>query len=319
MRFGGFVPQGWRMDLVGVPVEQQWPTMRDVAHRLERSGFDSLWVYDHFHTVPEPTQEPTYECWTLMAALAAATETIRLGQMCTCNSYRNPAYMAKVASSVDVISGGRLEFAIGAGWYEHEYLAYGYEFPKASVRIRQLGEAVRIIKHMWRDDEAHFEGEHYTVTGAINQPKSLQDPHPPMWIAGGGERMTLRLVAEEADYCNVAGDVDTYVHKMHVLDKHCEAVGRDPATVGRTIHLESVVADAGDLGAAAARAAGQRGRNPEEWLSAGMTVAGTADQVIETLAGYRDAGCEYFVMYFPDAAWGDTIERFAAEVVPALS
>lgn len=319
MRFGGFVPQGWRMDLVGVPVAEQWPTMLDVGKRLERAGYDSLWVYDHFHTVPIPSQEATHECWTLMAALAASTERIRLGQMCTCNSYRNPSYMAKVATTVDVISGGRLEFAIGAGWYEHEYLAYGYEFPKASVRIRQLGEAVRIIKQMWTEDESTFEGEFYRVDGAINQPKSLQDPHPPLWIAGGGEKLTLRLVAEEADYCNVAGGIDDYTHKMRVLDQHCEDIGRDPATVGRTIHLESIVADASELDAVVERSSGQRGRTPEEWASGSMTVAGTSEQVIERLAAYREAGCEYFVMYFPDAHWGDTIERFAAEVIPALS
>ena len=181
------------MDLVGIPVTEHWPTMLRIGRKLEAAGYSSLWVYDHFHTVPEPTQEVTYEAWTLMAALAATTETIRIGQMCTCNSYRPPAYLAKMASSIDVISGGRLEFGIGAGWYEHEYLAYGYEFPKASVRIGQLREAVEIIKAMWTQPEATYEGRYYRVAGAINQPKSLQSPHPPMWIAGGDEKLTLRL------------------------------------------------------------------------------------------------------------------------------
>ncbi|MFH1105523.1 MAG: LLM class flavin-dependent oxidoreductase, partial [Actinomycetota bacterium] len=176
MKFGAFVPQGWRMDLVGVPVAEQWPAMLAAARKIEDLGYDSAWVYDHFHTIPHPTQEATYECWTLMAALAASTTKVRLGQMCTCNSYRNPAYMAKVASSVDVISGGRLEFAIGAGWYEHEYLAYGYEYPRDGVRLAQLDEAVQIIKKMWTEDEPIFEGKHYSVRGAINQPKPLQKP-----------------------------------------------------------------------------------------------------------------------------------------------
>jgi F420-dependent oxidoreductase-like protein len=319
MRFGGMVPQGWRMDLQGVPVEEQWPVMLDAAERMERAGYESVWVYDHFHTVPLPTQEPVYEAWALMAALAAATDRIRIGQMCTCNSYRLPSYLAKVASSVDVISGGRLEFAIGAGWYEHEYRAYGYDFPRDGVRIAQLGEAVQIIKEMWAADEAHFEGEHYTVAGAINQPKPLQKPHPPLWIAGGGERKTLRLVAEEADYSNVAGTVDTYAHKMAVLDRHCEDVGRDPAEVGRTVHLEIlVVPTEADLQTAGVRSATQRGRPLEKWLAGSMTIAGTADQVAERIAAYAAAGCDYFVMYFPDAAWGDTIERFAADVRPQL-
>ncbi|HDH25001.1 MAG TPA: LLM class flavin-dependent oxidoreductase, partial [Actinobacteria bacterium] len=118
MRFGAFVPQGWRMDLVGIPEERHWETMRSVASTIERFGYESLWVYDHFHTVPVPSQEVTYEAWTLMASLAAVTSTVRLGQMCTCNSYRPPSYLAKIAASIDVISGGRVEMGIGAGWYE---------------------------------------------------------------------------------------------------------------------------------------------------------------------------------------------------------
>lgn len=320
MKFGAFVPQGWRMDLVGVPVEEQWPTMLRVANTIESAGYESLWVYDHFHTVPEPTQEATYECWALMAAFAAATSTVRLGQMCTCNSYRNPAHMAKIASSVDVISGGRLDFAIGAGWYEHEYLAYGYPFPKPSVRIGQLREAVQIITSMWKDEETTFQGEHYTVSGAINQPKSLQDPHPPLWIAGGGPKLTLRVVAEYADYANYAGRIDTYREKGRLLDEHCAAIGRDPSEVVRTTHLEIVVDDDADsFRATAERAASQRGRPVEEWRDGPMTLAGSVDQVVEGLAEFRDEGCGYVIAYFPDAAWGDSLERFAAEVVPALS
>jgi len=127
MRFGAFVPQGWRMDLVGIPPERHWETIRSVAGAIERSGYDSLWVYDHFHTTPLPSQEATHEAWALMAALAAATTRVRLGQMCTCVAYRPPAYLAKVAATVDVISGGRLNLGIGAGWYQHEYEGYGYE------------------------------------------------------------------------------------------------------------------------------------------------------------------------------------------------
>ncbi|MCI0426016.1 MAG: LLM class flavin-dependent oxidoreductase, partial [Actinobacteria bacterium] len=121
MRFGAFVPQGWRLDLAGIPVEEHWQRTLGVARKIEELGYESLWVYDHFHTIPVPTQEVTYEAWTLMAALASTTNTVRLGQMCTCNTYRNPAYLAKVAASIDVISGGRVEMGIGAGWYEHEH------------------------------------------------------------------------------------------------------------------------------------------------------------------------------------------------------
>ena len=130
MRFGAFVPQGWRLDLAGIDVQEQWQVIAGSARTIEAAGFESLWVYDHFHTVPVPSQEETYEAWTLMSALAAVTDTVRLGQMCTCNAYRSPSYLAKVAASVDAISGGRVEMGIGAGWYEHEFKGYGYPFPK---------------------------------------------------------------------------------------------------------------------------------------------------------------------------------------------
>ncbi len=320
MQYGGFVPQGWRMDLMGVDPPDHWPTMLAAAHNLEAAGFDSAWVYDHFHTVPEPTQEPTYECWTLMAALAATTDTIRLGQMCTCNSYRPPSYMAKLASCVDVISGGRLEFAIGAGWYEHEYLAYGYEFPKPSVRIGQLAEAVQIIKAMWTDDLATFKGEHYGIDGAINRPKPVQDPHPPLWVAGGGEKLTLRVVAQHADYANFAPDLDTFVRKSDILAEHCEAVGRDYDDIGRTLHAEFIVAtDPADLDAKLARAGTQRGITAEEYGRRTGVFAGSPAEIAAALEPIRDAGCVYVICYFPDIAWGDSYELFASQVIPALA
>ena len=319
MQFGAFVPQGWKMDLVGVPEAEQWPAMLDVARRIEAAGYDTVWVYDHFHTVPEASQEPTFECWTVMAALAAATERVRLGQMCTCNSYRQPSYMAKVASTVDVISGGRLEFAIGAGWYEEEYLAYGYEFPKGSTRIRQLEEAVQIIKKMWTEDEATFEGEHYSVRGAINRPRPVQRPHPPLWIAGSGPQLTLRVVAEYADYANYAGSIERFRDNGKILDVHCEKIGRDPAAIGRTTHLEMMVADdEASLMKALERVGVQRGRPPEKWMESSLTLAGTTEQVVAALGEFQEAGCAHVIGYFPDAAWGDSIERFARDVVPRV-
>jgi len=275
-------------------------------------------VYDHFHTIPRPTQEPTFEAWTLMAALAAVTDTVRLGQMCTCAAYRPPAYLAKVASNVDVISGGRLEFAIGAGWYEQEFNAYGYEFPKASVRIGRLRETVEIIKAMWTADTATYQGKYYRVDGAINQPKSAQDPHPPIWIAGGGEKLTLRLVAEHADYANFHGDVATFRHKSEVLAGHCEAVGRDFDEIGRTFHPEVLVAEnEAALTVVLERVAAQRGVSPEKYR-AGQLV-GTPDELVERLTEYEEAGCAYAIAYFGDAAWGDSIEVFAERVMPHLT
>src|SRR5918912_3246644 len=159
MRFGVFVPQGWRLDLVGIPPEQQWPAMLDFAQRAESWGFESIWVYDHFHTVPVPTDEACHEAWSLVAALAATTQRVRIGQMCTCMAYRNPAYLAKVAATCDVISGGRVEMGIGGGWYEHEWRAFGYGFPSAGDRLGRLDEGVQIMRQMWTQGRATLDGK----------------------------------------------------------------------------------------------------------------------------------------------------------------
>ncbi len=320
MQFGGFVPQGWRMDLEGVAVEDHWSTMAGVAARLEALEYDSLWLFDHFHTIPTKSLEPTYECFTLLTALAGVTTSIRLGQMCTCNSYRPPTMLAKISASLDVISGGRLELGIGAGWYREEYEAYGYEYPSDGTRLAQLREAVDVITAMWTEDEVHYEGEHYRVDGAINRPRPLQSPHPPLWIAGGGEKVTLRLVAEKANYSNFYVNVDGFRHKCAVLDEHCADVGRDPSEVVRSIMLEAVVADsAASLRPMVERAAGQRRQSVDRWLTGPFNVSGTSEQLIDTIGAYRDAGCGYVIMIFPDAWWGDSIERFATEVMPAFA
>src|SRR5260370_6798386 len=198
MRFGLFIPQGWRLDLAGIPVEDHWATMRGLAQYADGSPFESVWVYDHFHTVPDPTDEVTYEAWSLLAALATSTARVRLGQMCTCMGYRNPAYLAKVAATVDVISGGRAEMGIGAGWYEHEWRAYGYGFPGAGDRIGMLDEGVQIMHQLWTTGTATLDGKHYQVAGAICRPLPLQDGGVPLWIAGGGEKKTVRIAAHYA-------------------------------------------------------------------------------------------------------------------------
>ena len=175
MRFGVFVPQGWRMDLVGIEPARQWEVMLGLArHADEGDAFESIWVYDHFHTVPEPSGEATHEAWSLMAAYAAATSRVRLGQMCTCMAYRNPAYLAKVAATIDVISGGRVEMGIGAGWYEHEWRAYGYGFPKAGDRLGALREGVQIFRDLWTTGSATLDGRYYQVDGALCHPQPLQ-------------------------------------------------------------------------------------------------------------------------------------------------
>src|SRR6476469_4814164 len=187
VKFGAFVPQGWKMDLVGIadPVEQ-YEAMTRAAQAAETAGFDSIWVYDHFHTIPEPTQETTFEAWTITAGPVRDTQRVRVGQMVSCNGYRNPALLAKMASTVDVMSHGRLDFGIGAGWYEEEFKAYGYDFPDGPTRLKMLREALQIFHAMWEDDYATFEGNYYSVNGAINEPKRVQKRHIPIRLGGGG-------------------------------------------------------------------------------------------------------------------------------------
>lgn len=325
MRFGAFVPQGWRLDLVGIPLDRQWETVRAVARTIEEVGFDSVWVYDHFHTSPVPAQETTFEAWTLMGALATATSRVRLGQMCTCNSYRPPSYLAKVAATVDVLSGGRLDVGIGAGWYEHEYRGYGYEFPPGGVRIDQLAESVEILVRMWTEDEVVFAGEHYRLDGAICRPKPLQQPHIPLWVAGGGERRTLRVAARYAAYSNFGATLPEFVHKSEVLAAHCVDVGTDPSAIVRSSNfnvvceeteaaVEDKIAWILDHYRPFVGAAGLA--ELEETYRA---TAGTPEQLVARFGEWGRAGLGYAICYFPDAAYDRAgLERFARVVVPAL-
>ena len=187
--FGVFIPQGWKMELVKIPTAaEKWQASVDIAKRAEQLGFDSIWVYDHFHNVPRPAHEAVFECWTVMAAMSQITTKIRLGQMVGCALYRPPALLAKITSTLDVISGGRLDWGIGAGWYENEFRSYGYQFPVPKDRIGMLRETVEIVKMMWSQEEATYEGKYYQTSRANCDPKPLQNPHPPIWIGGGGEQ-----------------------------------------------------------------------------------------------------------------------------------
>ena len=289
MRYGAFVPQGWRLDLVGIDRFDQWPTMLGVAKAIESLGYESAWVFDHFHTVPVPTQESSYEAWTLMAALAPMTDSVRLGQMCTSNSYRNPAYLAKVAADIDVISNGRVEMGIGAGWYEDEYLGYGYEFPKPSVRIGQLEEGVEIMRRMWVEDEVRYDGRYYQLAGAISRPKPVQDSIP-IWVAGGGEKLTLRVAARFADYTNFGGTVDEFVHKSEILAGHASDIGRDYDEIVRTSLFHVLVAETESdvqerideyVGRIGALVGPDRAESVREKLLAGGLV-GTPEQCIQS-------------------------------------
>jgi F420-dependent oxidoreductase-like protein len=314
-KFGVLVPQGWRMDLVDIkdPVEK-YEAMTRVAVESEKLGLDSVWLYDHFHTVPTPEIETTFECWICTAALARDTSTIRIGQMVTCNSYRNPALLAKMASTVDVLSHGRLDFGIGAGWYEHEYRAYGYPFPDGPERLRMLREALQIIHAMWKEPHATFEGQHYQVRGAINEPKGVQKPHPPLWIGGGGEKVTLKLVAQYGDACNVGGvDPEHYRHKFEVLRGHCETVGRDYDSIIKSAEISTHLLTPGqDPERATARA--RRDKSLEEYRKGNFV--GTPEEAVALINRLMEVGVDYFIFYLHDIVHLEPLHLLAQEVLP---
>lgn len=327
MRFGLFVPQGWRLDLAGIDPADHWTTMLGLARFAERGPFESIWLYDHFHTVPLPTEEATHEAWSLMAALAATTGEVRLGQMCTCMGYRNPAYLAKVAATVDIISGGRLEMGIGAGWYEHEWRAYGYGFPSAGERLGRLDEGVRIMRQLWTTGTASLDGKHYQVEGAIARPLPPQDGGIPLWIAGGGERKTLRIAARYASYTNFIGTPEAFRHKSEVLAAHCAQVGTDFDAIVRSANYNVVIGDTDkDVRDRLAWIRAHYAPHlPAEVLEqtyqtwANGPLVGTPERIIERLTEMEGLGMTYAILYFAEAAYDRSgIDLFANKVIRAL-
>jgi alkanesulfonate monooxygenase SsuD/methylene tetrahydromethanopterin reductase-like flavin-dependent oxidoreductase (luciferase family) len=263
-----------------------------------------------------------------MAALGAATSRVRLGQMCTCMGYRNPAYLAKVAATVDLISGGRVEMGIGAGWYEHEWRAYGYGFPSAGDRIGLLDEGVQIMRQLWTTGTATLDGKHYQVDGAICQPLPLQAGGIPLWIAGGGEKKTLRIVARYASYANFDGRPEHFARKSAILREHCREAGTDYEAITRSANYNVIIGSTEKE--VADKLAWIRSRL-ERYISAeeaagtvrnlsASTLIGTPEQLAERLRGLQDLGLAYAIGYFPEVAHDRSgLNLFAEQVIPALA
>ncbi len=320
IQFGCFVPQGWRMDLVEIndPVAQ-FAAMTNVAKEADQGPWDSIWVFDHFHTVPKPTLETTFECWTISATLARDTQRVNIGQMVGCNGYRNPALYAKIASTVDVASNGRLYAGIGAGWYEHEWKAYGYHWPELRERMGAFREAVEIVHKMWTEDYPQFAGTYYTIDKPINEPKGVRQPHIPLWIGGGGEQVTLKLVARFGDACNIGGTPDTIRRKLDILKGHCETVGRDYETIIKSSNLTvQFIGAHEDPEQATARARRASGVSYADYAKA--TVVGTPATLIERINGLVEAGIGYVILNFPLVAYDhEPMHRFVADVMPQFT
>ncbi len=264
MKIGAIVPQGWVGEFDGRDPLDAWRRTTEVARQAERLGFESIWLFDHFHTVPRPTDEITFESFTSLAALAALTERVRLGHIVICTAFRNPALTAKMISTMDTISGGRMELGIGAGWKRDEWLAYGYGFPETPERLARLRDDLGVIAAMLEGDRhvhATYEGRYATVRGAINVPKPIQHPRVPIMVGGNGPEVTWRLAARHADELNVDGmSPAEVVEALPVIAARCEEIGRDPASLPVSVHLWS------------------------------ETMAVTGGPRVDLLAGYREAG-----------------------------
>ena len=227
---------------VGLKLVPMWTTLAEVRQTwrtADEAGFDHAWTFDHLNPTEGGVEGPVFDGWSLLAAAAETTRRVRIGCMVTGNTYRNPGYLAKLATTVDHLSNGRLEFGIGAGWAEAEHTMLGLPFPSRGQRIRQMGEAVAIIRALWTGKPIDFDGRYYRINAAIQQPVPLQKPAPPVWIGGAGENLTLRIVAEHADVWNYARqDLEQAALLHRALDRHCADIGRDPAEIIRSAQLD---------------------------------------------------------------------------------
>ncbi|MDQ3938474.1 MAG: TIGR03560 family F420-dependent LLM class oxidoreductase [Chloroflexota bacterium] len=238
MKIGVIVPQGWTGEYAGWEAASAWTRTRDVAWQAEALGFESIWLFDHFHTTPRPTDEITFEAFTSLAALATQTQRVRVGHVVLCAAYRNPALTAKMISTLDAISDGRAELGMGAGWKREEWRAYGYGFPDAPERLAILRDHLEVVTAMMAPGRATYRGEHASVDGAINVPKPIQQPRVPIMVGGNGRNVTWRLAARYADELNVDGMTpDEVAEALPVIAARCEEIGRDPASLAVSNHV----------------------------------------------------------------------------------
>ncbi len=280
------------------------------AQWAESYGFTWFSVMDHVIQIPSVgvADEPFLEGWTALSALAAVTSRIRLATLVSSVAYRNPAHLAKIAAGVDLISRGRLTLGIGAGWHETEYQQYGWEFPvRPSVRIRQMEEAIRVIRAMWQEPRATFHGQYFHIQDAILEPKPVQKPRPPILIGGSGEKLTLRAVARLGDGCNITGDLHTVQRKLGVLQQHCDTEGRNYDEIERTTVTNVLLA----RDEAALKAKFERLHAPAQLPG----VVGTVSQAVEVLGRYQEIGIQLFIanIYKNDT---ETQKLLATEVIP---
>ena len=272
-----------------------WENTKAHIQRAEQDGFDSFWVMDHFYQLPAhgSVEEPFLDAWTVLPALAAVTYRIRLGAMVSPVAYRNPALLARMAASLDHISNGRMNFGFGAGGYKPEYRSYGFDFiEKPSIRLAQMKEALQLILGLWSEPCFTFHGEYFHVEEAILEPKPLQKPHPPILIGGVGPKVTLRIIAELGDACNLWGPPDEFVKQSETLQRHCEEVGRDESTIEKTTY---------DLAVCAPTEAALKEKIERllpEGVQPWMALVGTPSRLLDVVGEYERVGADHLCIDF---------------------
>ncbi len=286
-----------------------WDTTLAAARACEQAGLDSVWLADHFMfpDKEDPEKEvPVFDCFVALGAIAASTARIRIGELVVGVPYRNPALLAKMLTTLDVVSHGRSIIGLGAAWHDVEFRAYGWPFPSVRERMEMLEEAIQVVDRMLTQRPARFSGKHFTVADAYNDPPPVQQPRPPIMIGGSGEKVTLRLVAQYADFCNVGGDPATVAHRYGVLRQHCERVGRPYDEITRSNNVSILIA------ADERRLAAKKARH-----GAKFDLVGTPERVIEGLQRYSQVGSQYVTFHMPDAQEIEPILLLGETVVEA--
>ena len=305
----------------GVHAGPQNVSYADYLHlwqTVERIGYDWCSVFDHFIPIMSDPEGPCFDGPTLLAAMASHTSRIRCGILVVGNTYRHPAILAKIFTTLDYISGGRIELGVGAGWWELEHEAYGIPFPSVGQRIRRLGEAAKIITGLWTEHRTTLDGRYYTVQDALSEPKPVQRPYPPLWVGGSGERLTLRVVAESADGWNTfLMSTEEYRHKLDVLAEHCRAVGRDPNEIRKSLVIQPVIGESGaEVQQRAERIAQARGISVEELRRSALV--GTPEECAARLLEFVRLGVGDFLVGARAPYDYALLDKFIERVVPII-
>jgi F420-dependent oxidoreductase-like protein len=299
------------------PQHVSWAELVDIWQVADALKFDTAWTFDHFFPIMSDPKGSQLEGWITLTALAQKTAHVRVGTLVTGITYREPAVLAKMGATLDVITGGRLEMGVGAAWFQQEHEALGIPFPPVAERIRRLGEACEIMKRMWTEDAATWKGRYYEINEAYCNPKPVQKPHPPILIGGGGEQLTLKMAARYADTWNAFGTPDIFKHKMEVLQRHCEAIGRDPNTIEKSVSLPPVLSkDRSKLEGMLADMASRRAMTIEE--AKATMLWGSPDDAIKKIRAYREIGVTHIILSLRAPYDSTQLQMFAREVIPAL-